>query len=447
MASLFNNLFGGAKSSATAVPSADSDFADFAEPAEPSPAPFTPVAGGATLGVNAPAATGLPYTKWYRLDERYSLKDFRTEGFILVAIFFIFTVHIIGTRMNRSRARKWMKAHSKPLSSEFALVGFGRLATEDKEGDVLLRDLAVANEANSDRALKEKSLFEYAAYATGRQNVAFMDVKLTLIRRFNPLMALVEAGIGLFFDSYPSPHDSLEAIIYPFDGKEALTVPGLPGAAELKTKDTKSSFDGFVFAIVNKERMKQVRDERYDVSITYTKDSPKLPNWLTVMTESAEITDTLLTPELVKAAEAAGDLLDYLIISDQPVDKPMTLDETAPRKRLFLRYRLPSDNNYDSLLPIFNYFVRLSDVLVKDAHFRPEVLRKVKSVRDETIKRIQKADLDEKNEERTIEREKSRKAKRDQELSALDAKGQKKYLEKEREKEMRRQSKKSTVRA
>jgi hypothetical protein len=75
------------------------------------------------------------------------------------------------------------------------------------------------------------------------------------------------------------------------------------------------------------------------------------------------------------------------------------------------------------------------------------VLRKVKSVRDETIKRIQKADLDEKNEERTIEREKSRKAKRDQELSALDAKGQKKYLEKEREKEMRRQSKKSTVRA
>ncbi len=42
------------------------------------------------------------------------------------------------------------------------------------------------------------------------------------------------------------------------------------------------------------------------------------------MSESAEITETLLTPELTKAAEAAGELLDYLIVSDQPIDKPKT---------------------------------------------------------------------------------------------------------------------------
>ena len=58
-------------------------------------------------------------------------------------------------------------------------------------------------------------------------------------------------------------------------------------------------------------------------SLTSTKDSSKLPNWATVMSESAEITDFLLTPELVKAVESAGELLEHLIISDQPVDQPL----------------------------------------------------------------------------------------------------------------------------
>jgi hypothetical protein len=70
--------------------------------------------------------------------------------------------------------------------------------------------------------------------------------------------------------------------------------------------------------------MKQLRDDRYDVSITTTKDNSKLPNWATVMSESAEVTDFLLTPELVKAVEQAGDLLEHLIVTDQPIDQPKT---------------------------------------------------------------------------------------------------------------------------
>lgn len=75
---------------------------------------------------------------------------------------------------------------------------------------------------------------------------------------------------------------------------------------------------------MNKNQMKQLRDERYDVSITFTKDHPKLPIWTTVMSESAEITSALLTDELVDAIKKAGDLFDYLIITDQPVEKPKT---------------------------------------------------------------------------------------------------------------------------
>jgi hypothetical protein len=110
--------------------------------------------------------------------------------------------------------------------------------------------------------------------------------------------------------------------------------------------------------------------------------------------------------------------------------------------------RLPSsDAAYQNTLPLFEYFIRLPDQLAANAHFRPEVTRKIKAVRDDAIKRLQKADEEEKAEERAIEREKAKKLKRDLELKGLDAKAQKKYLEKEKEREMKKMSKRQTQRA
>lgn len=341
--------------------------------------------------------------------------------------------HLLGANANRSRAKKWIRAHAPLLQREYALVGFGGVPT--LQADV-----------KPDSLIKEKSLFEFATYATGRQNTAFTDVKLTLAKRFNPIVNTFETVLGFFSEAFPAPQDSVEAFVYPFDGKESLTVPSIPGGVEVRAKDVKSTYDNFVWAIVNKDIMQRARDDRYDLSLTFTKDNSKLPNWLTVMSENAEITDALLTKELVDAVKAAGDLFDHLIVSDQAIDRPKTLDETTPRKRLFLKYRLPSDGNYDALLPLFSYFLRLPDVLVKVAHFRPEVLRKVRSTREHIIAEMKKAQDEEKNEERLVEREKAKKAKRDAELKALDAKAQKKYLDKEREKELRKSQKKQTMR-
>ncbi|KAH8909813.1 DUF1682-domain-containing protein [Coniochaeta sp. PMI_546] len=450
MAQLLNNLFGGSKTTAKAIPTGDSDFADFADAPAPAP-PVSPVDSTGTSPnlARGPAVTTVPYTKWYNVHERHSLSEFRAEGIILSVLAVVLLLHLFGARLNREKARKWARAHARPLADQFALVGFEPVSpgAADKTGDELIQTLAEANAARGDDILREKSLFEFATYATGRQNVAFVDVKLTLKKRFNPIVTFIEATVGFFWDTFAAPEDTCEAFLYPFDGKEALTVPGLPGAAELKAQQSKSAYDGFVWAIVNKERMKQFREERYDLSITLTKDNPKLPAWLTVMTESAEITDAMLTPELIKAAEQAGELLDYLIITDQPVERPKTLDETVPRKRIFLKYRLPGNNDYTSLVPIFSYFLSLADLLVKQAHFRPNVTRTLKEVRDKQINRIKKEAEDEKAEERAIEREKAKKAERDAKLASLDAKQQKKYLEKEREKEMRKQTKRSTTRA
>ncbi|KXJ94460.1 hypothetical protein Micbo1qcDRAFT_231944 [Microdochium bolleyi] len=426
MADFLKNILGGGKPADTAAVKPDSDFEDFAaSPAAPSPVPFE------AAGNIAAAPTDRPYTAWYNIHERHSLSEFRNEGLILIVIAVIFTLHAIGARRNKSKARAWAKANGAVLATEFSQVGFVSGIDAEKQPD---------------KVLKQKSLSEYASYATGRTNVAFVDVKLELIKRFNPIMTIAETIVGFFFDSGPTPQDVVETTLYPFDGREDKLVPGIPGGMELRSKDSKSSYDNFVWAIVNKDKMQKLRDDRYDVSLTFTKDNAKLPQWTTVMSESAEITTALLTDELAAAVAQAGDLFECLIISDQPTDKPRTIDETTPRKRLSLRYRLPSSDNYDQLTPLFACFIRMADHLAAVAHFRPEVLRKVKSIRDENIKQIQKVLEDEKAEERALERDKVKKAKRDAELAGLDAKAQKKFLEKEREKELRKANKKQTMR-
>ncbi|KAH6624794.1 hypothetical protein B0J18DRAFT_189817 [Chaetomium sp. MPI-SDFR-AT-0129] len=449
MASVLNNIFGAKPSDGpdAAQAAGDADFADFSQAADPSPAPVTP--GISSANPFGAAQTLQPYSKWYNVHERHSLSEFKTEGIILAVITAVLLLHLVGARLNRNKAKQWIRAHTATLTSEFASVGFSGIPqrASGKQGDELLQALADANAQEGDALLKEKSLFEFATYATGRANVAFLDVKLTLLKRFNPLTVLFETAFSFFVDSVGESHDVLEATLYPFDGKEAQLVPGLPGAAELRAKETgKSTYDGFVWALVHKERMKQLREDRYDVSLTVTKDHSSLPNWLTVMSENAEVTNTLLTPELIKAAEAAGDSFEYLIVSDQPIDKPKTLNEMTPRKRLFLKYRLPSSNDYTNLVPLFRQLVRLPDLLAQRAHFRPETLRKIKQTREGVAKQIQKADEESRAEERALERERAKKAKRDQELNALDPKGQKKYLEREREKELKKSMKRQTMR-
>lgn len=291
------------------------DFADFAGAPDPVPAGFSATASS-TFGGPIATATAAPYTKWYNVHERHSLSEFKQEGVILALIAVVVTIHIIGTTANRKKAKAWIAAHAAVLQKEFALVGFGG-PKQAPDGSTITLEMP-------EELIKEKAPNEFSTYATGRQNVAFVDISLTLIKRYSPLTMLFEFGLSLFFDSMPAPTEKMEAILYPFDGKEALTVPGqAPGAHELR-KDSKTSYDGFVWAIVNKGTMKGLRDERYDVSITTTKDSPKLPNWATVMSESAEITEFLLTPELIKAVEDAGELLNHLVITDQPIDQPLT---------------------------------------------------------------------------------------------------------------------------
>ena len=235
-----------------------------------------------------------------------------------------------GSRTNRRKARSWVSAHKPILESEYALVGFDKLP---KFGN---QDSGSAESKDPIELLKEKTAIEYLTYATGRQNVAFTDFKLTLKRRHNPAARFGEEFLAFFFESQPKPIEHIEVTSYTFDGKESDLAPLLgaqvsenglePPTPEQKAahkEQFKSSYDGFVFAVVHKDLMRRLREDRYDLSLTTTKDNQRLPSWATIMSESAEIAEQLLTSELIKAIEAAGEpLFESLIVTDMPVDQP-----------------------------------------------------------------------------------------------------------------------------
>ena len=292
------------------------DFADFATAAAPSPVSLTSTLSGPpaqrTFGPNVPMSDR-PFTKWYNIHERVTIADFYTELFVLPFVIILTLVHLWGSNANRQKAKAWMQQHVSALKSEFAVVGFGGRKSAG----------SITSEQVDDSIVKEKAKDVFLSYATGRQNVAFADIKLNLYKRYNPLAIILDFGLGFFFESMPAPSEKAEITIYPFDGKEGQLVPRVPGQ-ESEKKGRDSTYDGFVWAIVHKDVMKRLRDERYDLSLTSTKENAKLPAWATVMSESAEITDTLLTAELAKAVEACGEDLEALVVSDMPEDAPKT---------------------------------------------------------------------------------------------------------------------------
>jgi hypothetical protein len=293
-------------------------FADFAEAPEPSPASISAATAAASMSSRSPPTLipdgRIPYTKWYRVWERTTLSDFKQELIIMPFLIAVLLIHLLGAQRNKRKVNAWAAHHVPPLRVEFAQVGFERP----------VEDLSVADDSQLDTAavLRENSKSEYATYASGRNNVAFLDAKITLKPWHNPVVVFAEGVLGLIFDATPATIERMEATAYAFDNKESALAPAPKGQAPPKSNN--SSFDGFVFAVIHKRMLRRIREDRYDLSLTQTKDHPKLPAWTTVLSENGEITELLLTADLTKAIEDAGDLFDALVISDQPIEKPVT---------------------------------------------------------------------------------------------------------------------------
>ncbi|KAK9450330.1 uncharacterized protein V1518DRAFT_413567 [Limtongia smithiae] len=341
-------------------------------------------------------------------------------SFISVVVGFL-ALHFIGDFLNRRIAYSWITAQVDNLRTQFHQVGFDPVSP--------LADVASdpAPLPGPKKIMKRLGPLDFIFYATGRLNVYMMHGKLTLLTR-NNLITLVMDYVLSFFTNLPVPSDRLELLVTPADDTA-----------------TKSTYDGFVFAIVHKSLMKSVRDHSYDLSLTRTTDSPKLPLSFTVMSEASEVTEALLTPELAAAIKAAENVLQYLVISDLPVDRFKSSAEYIPKKRaLLVLTPRSSAADAEATTSIINAFLATIDVAVVKAHWRPEVLRKLKNTRDEEVRKLKKVEEEERAEELARIRAKEKKDLSKTEARGLTAEEQKKLQAKEREKDVRRMRSKQT---
>lgn len=337
MGDFIKSLFGGFKPAPAPASNLDSDFPEYDSAPSPSPIYSSPSSSPNPTAAAFPEyntlPTPVPYTKWYRVWERTSPSDFKNEAVIIPFIILLAAVHIWGRRKNKRKANAWAAAHIPVLEREFASVGFGKSVKEQLGRDSQSDEVPGAGDRDitAESLIKETTAQEYTTYATGRQNVAFADVRIKLFKRYNPMTLAMEMILGFLFESMRAPKENMEITVHAFDGKEKDLVP-VKSKAELDAKDSRfkglqnSGYDACVWAVVHKEQMKGLRDERYDVSLTATKDHKSLPTWASVMSESAEVTETLLTKELIECLEKAGEeAFEYLIVTDQPIDKPSKL--------------------------------------------------------------------------------------------------------------------------
>ena len=240
---------------------------------------------------------------------------------MLLLLGFVVGVYSWGVRRNRKLAREWVSKHRDVLEREFALVGFDAQGKPNTlpvtEEDKLLAEVSEKNKLDVADLLRENSPTEFVLYASGRNNVAFVHVTITLMKRNNPLVLVGELLLSFVFDSIPEPADCVTVTLSPFDGGENALL-GRSGASG------GSRYDNFIWAIVNKKTMNQWRQNRYDLSLTTTRDWEGLPNWCSIMTEAKEIGDLVLTKEIKEAVEQVGadGGLEYLLVSDQRMEKP-----------------------------------------------------------------------------------------------------------------------------
>ncbi len=137
----------------------------------------------------------------------------------------------------------------------------------------------------------------------------------------------------------------------------------------------------------------------------------------------------------------------FLLCCDYGLTAILRIEETVPRKRIQLVASLASSaSGYASTLPLFTQFLRLPDRLVNLGHFRPEVMRKIRNVREEEIKKLRRLDEQEKAEERKLMTEKLKKEERERTLRGMNAEEQRKFLDREQQKEQRRSMKRYSKR-
>ncbi|KAF9462667.1 hypothetical protein BDZ94DRAFT_1194336 [Collybia nuda] len=351
--------------------------------------------------VNPVDYDGLEY-KWKIFVFRPAL--FKNEVYLLTGLFVYIAVVYYGVLINSKRANKWFKAHLPVLEQQFSKP---------------LGKTGLTSDGNSD-------LFNFS---TGRRNVASLHTVFTLRPRHDPFQFLFQFGRTLVDLQY-RPKDDIQ-----LDFK--LSSGALP--------------QDFVWAVVAKDELLSIKDDRWDLTFTKTTENVALPPTLSVMSEFADVTENLLKSSLVSVLSNPK-VLPYfrsLSVTDQPRSRPEgPLPAQSRQKHVILSLSVPSSSHASDTTELVSALFPFIDSL-SQLNLRPETKTKLKRVREDLDKDLKADSEREKKEEVNQAAEDKKAAKRraeEERIAKLPAAEQQKILEKERKRSMRKSQGKVSVR-
>jgi hypothetical protein len=341
--------------------------------------------------VNPVEYDGWQYKRGYMVFRPALLKR---ELAIVAAFLFYVVVYFVGKSQNVRRATTWLDAHLPVLTTQFSKPTNGGL-THDGASDAF-------------------------NFSTGRRGVT----SLHSVFRFRPRHDLIQQAFHFgrsLVDVHYRQVDSLE-----------LDFRLAPGAAVPEC----------VFAIVAKDELPSIKDDRWDLTFTRTTENPQLPSSLSVMSEFADVTENLLKPAIVAAISDPA-VLPYfrsLTLTDQPRERPST-GPAEREKHVILSLIAPPAHAASATKSLVSALFPFIDSLPR-VTLRPETKTKLRKTREELDRDLKEEANREKTEEAAQALEDKKAAKKraeDERVSRLSAVEQQKIAEKERKRLLRKQ--------
>ena len=338
------------------------------------------------------------------LVNRIKLTNWRLEVITLSTILVFCFLFKIGDLYNQRKVKAYLNGLSDLFTNNFYQFG----VAPDK--------LYVKDSAES-----------YSSYATGRVNIAKVNLEFRLKPRHNLFVLVLETIMSFFTSNVQAPSDRVDIIITPSSDAE---------------------YDNFISAIVSKIGMNEFRKFNYFLSLTKTSDSASLPQSFVFMSESSEIQDKLLSPEIKDALTMeSASWLKYVAFTDQSVERPSTLLEYSPRRRIIIATDVASSSVQikqisDVLSGVFNLVDKLA---AKEITFKSETLRKVVKTRENELAKWKRIEDEIKQEKLAEEKAKLKREERLRNRELSDAE-QLKLEKKAAEKRQRKAAKKQKVR-
>ncbi|KAK6879032.1 UPF0674 endoplasmic reticulum membrane protein [Candida tropicalis] len=305
-------------------------------------------------------------TVWQRLQIRDWRLEIFTMGFIAIFVFLFKT----GDLYNKSKVTGFLSGISEVMNKQFYQFGVS-------PNQLYIKD----------------SSENYSSYATGRVNIASVQINFTLVPRYNVFLWILESGFSFFSSNVKAPEDTVDIVITP-----------------------SGHYDNFITAIVSKLGMNDARKFNYFLSLCKTSDSPNLPESFVYMSEANEFQEKTTTNELKNSLNLQiANVVKFIALTDQPVEKPESLREFMPNRKVIISLKATtSKKDLKQISAILEAVFNLVDKLVDTAiTFRPEAVKRVVKTREAEIEKLKKIQEEARKEELAEEQAKLKREERD----------------------------------